>query len=177
MQIISRQAAAKLGMSQYFTGKACRHGHLAYRYVQSGTCSACIATATAKSRADLAASRAPRPSPTQKRALLAELVEFKVRAHPHDAVQLAEMAAALSLAAFPALSRDDVTVRAASTAPAGGTALYRLLAPLQYVQLLKDTAAALLNAHSPDLGAFHKRQVRQAADLAPSGNIPAHDPR
>jgi hypothetical protein len=42
MEIISRSEAKNKGLSQYFTGTPCKNNHLAYRYVQSGSCSACI---------------------------------------------------------------------------------------------------------------------------------------
>lgn len=40
--IITRKDAKLLGLTKYFTGKECINGHLAERYVQSGTCSQCI---------------------------------------------------------------------------------------------------------------------------------------
>lgn len=42
MEITSRQEAAALGLSKYFTGKECRKGHVAERYVSSGACIGCI---------------------------------------------------------------------------------------------------------------------------------------
>lgn len=40
--IITRKEAQLSGLTKYFTGKECVNGHLAERYVQSGTCSQCI---------------------------------------------------------------------------------------------------------------------------------------
>lgn len=42
MIITTRREAKLVGMSKYFTGKPCKNGHVAERYVQSGTCSECI---------------------------------------------------------------------------------------------------------------------------------------
>lgn len=36
-----RIEAKKLGLTKYFTGNECHRGHVAYRYVASGTCSQC----------------------------------------------------------------------------------------------------------------------------------------
>ena len=42
MNIIERKFAAAANLKTYFTGKACRNGHVAYRYTQSGACSECV---------------------------------------------------------------------------------------------------------------------------------------
>jgi hypothetical protein len=38
---IGRVVAARRGLSRYFTGEPCARGHLAERYVLSGTCLEC----------------------------------------------------------------------------------------------------------------------------------------
>lgn len=42
MDKISRKDAISLGLRKYYTGESCRNGHIAERYVQSGTCQECI---------------------------------------------------------------------------------------------------------------------------------------
>ena len=42
MDKISRKDAISLGLRKYYTGEPCRNGHIAERYVQSGTCQECI---------------------------------------------------------------------------------------------------------------------------------------
>lgn len=42
MEIVTRQQAISRGLSEYFTGKPCRNGHVAKRYLQSSTCYECI---------------------------------------------------------------------------------------------------------------------------------------
>lgn len=37
----TRRAAADAGMVRYWTGKPCRRGHRAWRYVTTGSCIAC----------------------------------------------------------------------------------------------------------------------------------------
>ncbi len=46
MQIISRAEAQALGLNRYFTGKPCKRGHIAIRYVHGG----CIACAFARTK-------------------------------------------------------------------------------------------------------------------------------
>ena len=41
-EIISRRAAADSGKTFFFTGKACKHGHVSQRYVTTGACKACL---------------------------------------------------------------------------------------------------------------------------------------
>ena len=36
-----RAAAKKAGMKQYFTGRPCKQGHVAYRCTANGTCNEC----------------------------------------------------------------------------------------------------------------------------------------
>ena len=40
-EIISRSEAKARGLKTYFTGKPCKHGHIATRLVSSGTCREC----------------------------------------------------------------------------------------------------------------------------------------
>lgn len=42
MQIKNRKSAILDGDWKYFTGKPCRHGHLALRYANSATCCECL---------------------------------------------------------------------------------------------------------------------------------------
>ncbi|MGH6113597.1 hypothetical protein [Enterobacter hormaechei] len=41
MKIVTRMEAAKAGLNRFYTGKACRNGHKAERYVLNGTCVEC----------------------------------------------------------------------------------------------------------------------------------------
>jgi hypothetical protein len=42
MNFNTRKAALEAGESTYFTGKPCKHGHISYRYSNSGGCKICI---------------------------------------------------------------------------------------------------------------------------------------
>lgn len=39
---MERKEAAAAGLKKYNTGRPCKHGHIAERYVDSGACSACL---------------------------------------------------------------------------------------------------------------------------------------
>jgi hypothetical protein len=49
---VSMSDARRLGLPMYYTGRPCKSGHVAPRYVRSGSCSECHRVATAKHRAD-----------------------------------------------------------------------------------------------------------------------------
>lgn len=42
MEIIGRHDAHARGLRLFYTGKPCKHGHLAQRYVVNGSCTACL---------------------------------------------------------------------------------------------------------------------------------------
>jgi 5-methylcytosine-specific restriction endonuclease McrA len=46
MNIVTRAEAKAAGLKQYFTGKPCKHGHVATRYTVKGTCSECLKITT-----------------------------------------------------------------------------------------------------------------------------------
>ena len=50
MQVISRTEAKAKGLRFYFTGKPCKHGHLAERVVYNSTCVECARAALKKYR-------------------------------------------------------------------------------------------------------------------------------
>lgn len=54
MKIITRMEAAKLGLNRFFTGKKCRNGHMAERYVMNGTCVECAFNSAARHRNEFA---------------------------------------------------------------------------------------------------------------------------
>jgi hypothetical protein len=166
MQITTRAEAFAAGRTQYFTGKPCKHGHVTYRYVQSGTCAACISSSTGRSRAE--AEHILSVDRQARRDYVVDLAELRVRCYPGDARTVLETAAAMCTAAYPSLTRDDVTVRAAPTDAAGGTMLYRLRVPVQHAQMVRDLAQALLSAHRVDLSGFHEAQAHQAAAMVPA---------
>jgi 5-methylcytosine-specific restriction endonuclease McrA len=51
-QIITRAEAKARGLKRYFTGKPCRNGHVAERYVSVGNCGACLRATEAEYRKD-----------------------------------------------------------------------------------------------------------------------------
>lgn len=69
-EIITRAQAIERGLTRYFTGKPCKYGHIAERYLQSG-CTECVRIAQAKARQGkakkISAIRAKHPQETAAR--------------------------------------------------------------------------------------------------------------
>jgi hypothetical protein len=51
--VISRHDAANQGRHKFFTGKPCKHGHTAERYVVNGTCTECASWKILKAQQSL----------------------------------------------------------------------------------------------------------------------------
>lgn len=41
-EIISRKEAKEKGLTKYFTGKPCKHGHVCHRWTSGGACAECL---------------------------------------------------------------------------------------------------------------------------------------
>ncbi|ENL2990889.1 hypothetical protein AB4432_002363 [Escherichia coli] len=54
MKIITRMEAAKRGLNRFYTGKQCRNGHMAERYVLNGTCVECALKSAGRHRNEFA---------------------------------------------------------------------------------------------------------------------------
>lgn len=54
---MERKEAAAAGLKKYNTGRPCKHGHIADRYVDSGACSACLKNMVAVNYANSAEQR------------------------------------------------------------------------------------------------------------------------
>lgn len=48
--LVSRQEAIERGLTKYFTGEECKHGHVSERYVLNGGCVTCIAEKVERQR-------------------------------------------------------------------------------------------------------------------------------
>lgn len=179
MHITSRKDAIAAGVGQYFTGKPCRKGHLANRYTQSGTCAACVAIATSKSRgithSGVVLPREQREAERNEKfqALLKTRQEksdafkalepIKIPAMPQDVATVFDTAVELCLAAFPCLERSDVMP---ARTPIKGLPLYRVHVPADQVELMRRVANALYAAHSVDVSHMADRVAARVEQMA-----------
>jgi len=54
VELITKAIARAQGRKRYYTGKTCKHGHTAPRYVTTGSCCACMAMYARERRRDKA---------------------------------------------------------------------------------------------------------------------------
>jgi hypothetical protein len=158
MQIIYRKDAKLNGRSTYFTNLPCKNGHVAYRYTQSGTCSACINKSNCKNIDPL--------SEIIKLAK-ASLVKIKVRCFNEDRDNLASSAWALAFMHYPELRIGDIDPHNLALDKNGGTALYSFYCHEDDIGQLRAIAADFLARHSVDIPAARQRIYGAHGDAVP----------
>lgn len=139
MEIISRAEAKLKQKSTYFTGQPCKHGHLTYRYTQSGTCSECI-NGDHKRVVD--------PNALARKEAKAQLVQVRIRAFDDERDNIAAAAWALAVMRFPVLTQGDVDPRLLPGDRTAGTGLYAFYCHDEDVGTLRGIGAAAINQRS-----------------------------
>jgi hypothetical protein len=168
MEIKTRKQAMIAGENTYFTGKACKNGHLSYRYVQSGACYDCINAARLAPDSATAKSREKRllevSTALQAKNLVKEnLALVKVRMFPSEREGVALAAYCLAAMRFPSITPDDIDPR---IAPVGrepsGTALYSFYCHDEDIGALRAAAAATFVKYPIDATAARARAIEAA---------------
>lgn len=167
MQILSRSEAKEKQQATYFTGQPCKHGHVAKRYTQSGTCSECI-------NGDR--NRIADPMAAAKREAKADLVKVRIRAFDEDRDALAASAWALAVMRYPMLQLGDVDPRHLPQDKAAGTGLYAFYCHSEDVPQLRAIAAGMVTAHKADVVAVRRAAFGPAADGKPVPDLAAVEP-
>jgi hypothetical protein len=151
-ELISRKDAISSGINKYFTGEECKNGHIAHRYIQSGTCEQCIRDATPQSttnpdrlklaqhRADIDAAKIKlrqdrlqldrdKLAVTQQKARIRaaakrdDLVGANIMLHYLDVDYFKAMMMALAMEIDPSISMSDLVTNKAPL-PAGERAIH-----------------------------------------------------
>ena len=202
MEIIARKHARAAGLTKYYTGEACKNGHIDFRYVQSGTCQSCIrlgntgndpgviAATEALKQAKLAAALRLQEDEAKRKAeavalansqnavasarvdARAQLQQVRVRCYDVDVGLLKASAHALALARFPSLMLGDVWPGLLPVDKAAGTAIYKVNVHPEDEKVLQEIAAGLIRAKVPDMEAA-RRQIHGALQEAtPAAPVP-----
>lgn len=160
----TRAEAGRTGSDKYFTGKACRNGHLAERYTQSGTCRLCIAASQQQYM------RVP-PGSTDARQ---QLIKANVRVSPQNYDRVLELTFNLTRIRFPTASKRDVVANKGGRDAQSGLLLYALYMHPDDVAIVRGFAASLIpqladiNAERARIFASALRQAEQAAEPEPA---------
>lgn len=117
MENISRQDAMRLGKHLYFTGRECRNGHVAARYVQSSTCVECLADSNKRGR-DAIQQVLPRSQHMQQevvqqydKATLSELACIPLRTFDHRVPEVNKIAVAIIMGRYPSVSEAKILAK------------------------------------------------------------------
>lgn len=166
----SRKLALAAGVKKYFTGEPCRHGHVAYRYAQSGACSECIGVAgeskhTAPSENDAAVSSV-KAKQSARAAAFEQLVTVAVRSTPETISAIRNLASALVTMRFPELERADAWSPKAGTDYQAGTCLYKFNIHSEDIPFIREQAQLVLNGGRKIDVAAERRKIFEAA-IAP----------
>lgn len=156
METITRKYAKAAGLSKYFTGQPCLHGHTAYRYVKSGACSACVKSANGGAPMGDQPRRStrgehievPPEMPGQLTAFAGDTTTARVAVYDDDAVTIHEVGRALLERRYPAL--DPAVFRAPMKVVQrmGGVSLYTIRCHPEDAGLLRDTGKAMVQGRN-----------------------------
>lgn len=133
MIFTTRDAARAAGATKYNTGRPCANGHIADRYVQSGTCMGCIAAnvkRSAERKHDLGLFRA------------------RFRVFPDQADMVFDAMTAMVRLRYPDATRAQVVADQRGTKPTNGTFLYAVDIVEEDRKMLADMANALLSSRT-----------------------------
>ena len=130
MEIKTRRQAMADGENKYFTGKPCKHGHMNFRYVQSGACYDCINSDRINAESPTAKAREERLKAASeklaaKNLIVEQMVIGKFRLFEAFRETLSLAAYGMAAMRFPTLTQSDVDPK---LAPSGrepaGSAMY-----------------------------------------------------
>lgn len=166
----SRKLALAAGVKKYFTGEPCRHGHVAYRYAQSGACSACIGVASESKLAPPSENDAVvstlKAKQSARAAALEQLVTVAVRSTPETVSSIRNLASGLVTMRFPELGRADAWSPKAGTDYQAGTCLYKFNIHSEDIPFIREQARLVLNGGRKIDVAAERRRIFEAA-IAP----------
>lgn len=155
METISRQDARSRGQKTYFTGEPCKNGHVAYRYVQSGTCSQCLRASNSQTVDVNAGAR---------REASAQLVQVKIRLHRVDLELFKAAAYAMALARFPVLQVGDVYPGYLPMDCDSLTGLYKFNCHVEDVEQMRAIGCDMVKAHRADVALIRRQAFGVAGD-------------
>ncbi len=176
MEVLERSDAKAIGVSQYFTGKPCKSGHITYRYTSSGACFGCVtsgrnAVPAMTPEAVRELRQAPIEAAAHKCASVADqIIELKFRAFHADASTLAQTAEAMCVARYPDVPVIMFRSSGASIRVESSTAMYKIKLHKDDLDMVQAVANALFGARvngNVDMAAARQHAVGQAVKIAP----------
>lgn len=134
-----RSEAARLGLTKYNTGRPCRHGHMADRYVNSGACSVCI-----REMVDKGVAARKRKKKCLNELIEATTVELNLFAPDMWIQSVVDMVAQANAERFPNYQVNPENLRSVNVG--GGVKRIKFRVHPDDVETLKNAAALMLSA-------------------------------
>lgn len=146
MEIHSWSDAKRLGLDKYFTGRACKHGHIAMRYTSTGTCQDCIR-----------ASKGVLPKGVERAryAVPSDLVPAWVVVHPLTRQAVHEMCDLFILAKYPDAILEQCGPAGKERNVSATHAQVGFLVPLEYKALAQARAHEMYKPHAARISPAH----------------------
>lgn len=169
MDIKTRKQAMIDGENTYFTGRPCKHGHMTYRYVQSGSCYDCVNGNRVKEDSPTAIARSVRLREvaarfSDKTKVENELVIAKFRIFDVDFLAFLDAAWAFAVMRYPSITHSDIRSKMPPTDNTSRTSLYTLKCHIGDVEALRIIETGMYKAHAFDIG--HDQRLQKAlADI------------
>lgn len=149
MNIKTRKQAMIDGDNIYFTGKPCKHGHMNYRYVQSGACYDCINSTRRNGESATAIARRDRLSNyVDKSEMKSELVLAKFRVFDDHYEAFLATVWAFTLVRYAEVGDADIESHTPPSHRTGGTSMYGVNCHPADVEQIRIIANAMLNEGS-----------------------------
>ena len=167
MDIITRHEARQNGIKTYYTGQPCKNGHDSYRYVQSGTCAACIRQSNGLGSD---------PTSGIRKEAKAAMVQIRVRCHDVDREHVAAAVWALAVMRWPFLTQGDVDPKLLPKDKTAGTGLYAFYCHEGDIAAVREIAAGSMKAHKVDVASRRNEVLRQLEAAADADTAPEWRP-
>lgn len=195
MEIKTRKEAKMDGDKTYFTGEACKNGHLSHRYAANGACAQCVNGG--KLRLDLGESTAKKLEllnkseiyrkeleevarlRLEKKAAMSQMQIMKVRCFRQDRSVVLTYAYALAAMRFPTLQLEDLDPKKVPTHAEHGTAMFSFYCHDEDIENLRNYAINQFKqtCGKPNLSVFQARTAALNAELDRGKDWPLYDPR
>lgn len=171
---MKRSEAIKSKIPKYDTGKPCVNGHISLRYTTSGACIACARLIQSdiyhETRAQAAPARnaereAKAASKLEKADAVRSLFTYKALLFIHQMNEFLDIVAAMTLARYPMLRRDDCKARTTIKMLSAKVGVQAFLVAAEDAVFLAEVAREMYNAESrrqkEAYEAIHGKQVSQ----------------
>lgn len=173
---ISRSDAAERGLKKYYTGQPCKHGHVTFRYTQSGACADCLAASQNRYKPK---SGGVDPFPSERARVKAHrdsmsLVEIKVRVYTDEIDKVRQMALLFTQGRYPHATPSDITPpdKISGTDHGSGLALFVLRLHADDAPTIHAFAETLRKSRYVDIEAVARQANAYAMRAANEGVRP-----